>query len=145
MLYDRDIDRERATQYGLTLDMPVHRAQTYFDSTHSRLLFSDITVAKLEKLRGAITDARICFLTHPSGRTWARWLEEVGFHSSDPFEGGFGRRSGAWYAGQRFDKLADASRPREIATVDALLRPMIEIVIRMPAPLNMDPMLTAIK
>ena len=145
ILYDRDIEAEQARQYGLTLDISAAAGREQLGRDGADLRFSDITLARLLDLRHSVIDARVCTLTHPSGRTWARWLAEIGFRPIEPAEGGFGRHSGAWYAAQRFDQLEGPSRPQEIATIDALLRPAVEVIVRMPAPLGMDPMLTAVK
>ena len=103
------------------------------------LRFDAITVRLLEDIRSAITDALFCCLTHPSGSTLVSWLREVGFREVIP------SHSGAWFAGRMFDQTPAASRPNDIQGVDALLRPLVDIVVQMAAPLDMDPMVTAVK
>jgi hypothetical protein len=48
-------------------------------------------------------------------------------------------------AGELFDALPIARRAQSLAGVDAYLRPIIEVACQLPAPLEADPMLTAVK
>ena len=47
--------------------------------------------------------------------------------------------------GERATQFTPSGRPAEIATIHALLCPLAEIIVRMPALMETDPMLTAIK
>jgi hypothetical protein len=71
-------------------------------------------------------------------------LENIGFKEVLP------THNGAWAAGMLFDQVPDDQRPTTMNEIDELLKPIIKIVIQMPAPLlcrsnTWDPMITAIK
>lgn len=139
ILYDRYIDQERVEQYGLTFSMTKQELLTHFSQQESALSFERITVPLLEDARPAITHARVCYLNHPSGKTMVSWLKEVGFREVIP------SHSGADFAGRLFEQLSDRGRPKDVQGVDALLRPVVRIVVDMAAPAETDPPITAIK
>jgi len=80
-----------------------------------------------------------CTLRHPSGRTLAPWLTEAGFSEVIPSHGG------GPFAGRLFDSLPEERRPRSLEGVEDLLAPLVKAVIDMPAPIDTDPMITAVK
>jgi SAM-dependent methyltransferase len=142
MLYDRDIEGERARQYGLTMAMCGQEVKEVLGQGMDKgraLSFGMISIRLLEDIRSAITDALFCCLTHPSGSTLVSWLREVGFRQVIP------SHSGAWFAGRMFDQILGEPRPNDIEGVDALLLPLVGIVTQMAAPVDMDPMITAVK
>jgi ubiquinone/menaquinone biosynthesis C-methylase UbiE len=139
ILYDRYIEEERVEQYGLTFAMTKQELLRHFSQQESTLSFEEITVPLLEDARPAITDARVCHLNHPSGKTMVSWLEEIGFQAVIP------SHSGADFAGRLFGQLSERDRPRDMNGVDALLRPLLRIVVDMAAPIEIDPMITAVK
>jgi hypothetical protein len=139
ILYDRYIDQERVEQYGLTFSMTKQELSAHFSLEGSALSFEAITVPLLEDARPAITDAKVCHLNHPSGKTMVSWLEEIGFQAVIP------SHSGADFAGQLFEQLRERDRPKDVHGVDALLRPLVRIVVGMAAPIEIDPMITAVK
>jgi hypothetical protein len=67
------------------------------------------------------------------------WLEEIGFQAVIP------SHSGADFAGGLFEQLSQRDRPKDMDGVDALLRPLVQMVVQMAAPIEMDPMITAVK
>ena len=67
------------------------------------------------------------------------WLKEVGFRVVIP------SHSGADFAGRLFEQLSDRDRPKDVHGLDALLRPLVRIVVDMAAPIEIDPMITAVK
>jgi len=138
ILVDRDIDGERARQYGLTLAMPRGEVEQRLARGHP-LSLEVITIPALEELRPAMVDVLFCPLVHPSGRTLTSWLKDIGFQEIAP------SHSGAWFAGQLFDRLPEVYRPRGIEGVDAMLRPIVGVVVQMAAPMDTDPMITAVK
>jgi hypothetical protein len=96
-----------------------------------------LSVAILEKARTHFVEALTCTLTHPSGKTLAAWLQEVGFRKVHP------SYSGGWFAWRLFEQLAEDRRPQELASLDAYLRPCIEAFVQFAAPLDVDPPITA--
>jgi hypothetical protein len=140
ILFDRHIDQECVTQYALTFKLPAEELCRAFgvQGRHA-LRFEAISVARLALLRPMLTDARVCQTSHPSGATIAAWLHEIGFAHVLPTHDGIAA------AGSLFDALLASARPRDLADVDACLRPVVQIVTQLAAPIELDPMLTAIK
>jgi hypothetical protein len=117
-----------------------HRDITQLFSEQDRpISFEMITVPLLEKAGPHIQDARICILPHPSGKTMLSLLSNVGFREIIP------SHSGADLAGRLFDELPKEQRPTDMEGVDALVKPLVKIGVQMAAPLEMDPMITAVK
>jgi hypothetical protein len=63
-------------------------------------------VAVLAGARPHIVEALTCTLTHPSGKTLAAWLREIGFQKVEP------SYSGGWFARQLFSQLVEERPPR---------------------------------
>ncbi len=139
MISDNDIEGERVVHYGLDLDLTLAQAEALLVPEGGELSFEALDVDALEGLRPHMLDAVTCTLTHPSGRTLVRWLEEIGF---DPVLPSY---SGAWYAWRLYDVLGPERRPRDLQALDAYLSPIIEAFVRFAAPIEMDPMITAVK
>jgi SAM-dependent methyltransferase len=139
IIYDRRIDDEYARMYNLILSVPREEALTLFSAGAGSLSFSSITVTQLEKAKPFVLEARVCRLTHPSGETLARWLEELGFSRVLP------THSGIRFAGRLFDNLPGERHPQDLNSLDGLLRPLVGIVVEMAAPLSLNPMITAVK
>ena len=139
VFYDRHIDEERADQYGLTLAMSRKDVADLLRSEGRPCTYEGFTVDLLERLRPRILDARACTLRHPSGRTLAAWLTEAGFSEVIPSHGG------GPFAGRLFDNLPQERRPRSSEAVEDLLAPLVQAVVDMPAPMDIDPMITAVK
>ncbi len=139
ILYDRCIDRERVRQYGVTFAMDRQHMIRSFPQEGGSLSFNMVTIPLLKQACSAIIDTRMCTLTHPSGATLVSWLHDIGFREVNP------SHSGAEFAGQLFDHLSEEHLPKDINAVDKMLQPLVRIVVQMPAPLSIDPMITAIK
>lgn len=139
VLYDRRVEEERVVQYGLTVALSRDELIAALAGGKEHLEFGDVSAARLERLRGAISDARICTTIHPSGKTWALWAEQVGFRQVMP------SHDGIWVAGQLFEQVARECRPQTLDEVDAYLQPIIQIIVQMSAPRGGDPPLTAVK
>ena len=138
-LYDRHIDQEYAKMYRLTFAMSREEVIKLFSNGEGSLSINMITIPLLEKIRPTITEALTWSLTHPSGKTLVSWLKNIGFREVIP------SYNGGWFAGQLFDQLSEEDRPKDMNTIDALLRPLVKIVVQMTAPIGIDPMITAIK
>jgi SAM-dependent methyltransferase len=139
ILYDRDIEGERVVQCGLTYAMAAGKLKTAATGKDGFLHFEDISVPFLEGTRDAIVDARLCVTIHPSGPTLKAWLDEIGFSEVNP------THSGIWMAGELFDSWPAGDRPKNLEDLDRLLKPIVKNVVRMPAPVESDPMMTAVK
>ena len=138
-LYDRHIDREFVRWYGINFALTKQELINSFSDNNDLLTFDMITIPLLEKICSAVIDARVCKLTHPSGKTLISWLMDVGFRKVIP------THSGAWFAGKLFDQIPEEQRPEDIKDVDELLQPLVKIAVQMVAPPGIDPMITAIK
>jgi SAM-dependent methyltransferase len=139
VLFDRDIAGERVRQYGVTFAMSDQALVRSFAQDATALSLDMVTVERLEAIRSAVVDARVCTTVHPSGPTLVSWLRETGFRGVLP------SHSGALFAGRLFDGLAESDRPADMGAVDALVRPIVRFVVEMPAPVESDPMITAFR
>jgi hypothetical protein len=99
----------------------------------------NITLPKLQSLSDRLLDVRKCVTSHPSGRTLVAWLTEIGFSEIRPSHNGL---DAAVYL---FEQTAADKRPQTITAVDAYLVPFVKLAIRLAAPLEMDPMITAVR
>lgn len=139
ILFNRDIEGERAEQYGIAFALSPSELTKALGSETDLLTFDMLDLDRLKALRHTIIDARLCTLTHPSGTTLADWLYEIGFSAVIP------SHSGADFAADLFDRLPAEQRPPDRTGVDAMLQPLVEIVVELDAPLNSNPMITAVK
>lgn len=139
LLYDRHIEREVAHNYALTFDGPASDLCMALGCSMAELSPMMITEDTLESLRSSITDVAVCTTTHPSGRTWRRWLIDAGFPDVRP------THDGGRMARRMFDQIHPDDRPRDIDGVDAVLRPAVAAVVDMMAPIESNPNLTAIR
>ena len=138
ILTDRHIQEEYAVMYGITFGWSAERLGLMCGYS-GKLPFEQVTVELLETLRAGITEVLVCELRHPSATTLIRWMGEIGFTDVMP------THSGAWFAGEVFERLSEEGRPRAMAAIDAYLRPLVGIAVEMAAPVAQNPPLTAIK
>ena len=139
MLSDRHIDEERVVHYGLDLDMPCGEAVEVLSGGKGDLCYADLTVALLRRVRDHIVEALTCTLTHPSGATLVSWLDRIGFQEVHP------SYAGGWYAWRLYERLPEERRPRDLASLDAYLSPLVETFVQFAAPLKTDPPIMAVK
>jgi SAM-dependent methyltransferase len=139
ILFDRRIDEERTVQYGLVCAIRASELRDLLSPGGTSLAFDAVTVARLEALRSALTDVRVCTTIHPSGRTLLTWLEEIGYRHAIP------THDGIWVAGRVFEQISEERRPSDLEAVDEYLRPIVKVAVTMPAPVSTDPMITAVK
>ncbi len=139
ILYDRQIEAEKVYQVLLSLDAPPNIIEEHFPHHRLPLKYSDLTLEGLKELRPIIRAVRALVTTHPSGNTFRRWLQEIGFSQVLP------THQGDQFAGKLFDQIPPVKRPTNLEGVDEILRPLVKIIVEMPAPLELDPMITAVK
>jgi ubiquinone/menaquinone biosynthesis C-methylase UbiE len=139
VIYDRHISEEHALMYSLVLSLSVEAAGETAGVSFPVTGGSGLSVEQVERLGPHVVEARRCRLTHPSGRTLVTWLESTGFSEVTP------THSGSEFAGRVFEALPEEARPKDIAGLDELLRPLIGIVISLQAPISMNPKITAVK
>jgi SAM-dependent methyltransferase len=139
VLFNRDIEGECVRQYGITYAMSRQDLVATLSAGADALSFVAVTVPRLQAMSSQVIDARVCTTVHPSGPTLARWLREIGFREVYP------THSGSWFAGELFDALHREDRPGSIEAVDARLRPIVQVIVDLPAPIETDPMITAVK
>jgi len=137
ILTNRLIDKERIDMHGLTFDLPEKKIEEHFSENNQPP--KNISVEKIEKLRSNIMESKLCSIPHPSGKTFRRYLEEIGFESIFP------SFNGAETAGQLFDRTPVKERPQTIEELDTLIRPLVEIAVNTAAPIEDDPTITAVK
>lgn len=139
VIYDRNIYEERVKMLSFTVVMSPEEISSLIKADVNAISVAQITKPFLERIESVLTDPRVCTLFHPSGITLVSWLKEIGFRYVIP------THSGGKFAGQLFDQLSDRNRISDIDEVDRLLKPLIKIVVKMVAPIEIDPMITAIK
>ena len=139
ILYDRDIAAESVRQVVFHYRMPCAELRAALGGEGAELPFAAITVTALERLRPALAEAQLWTTRHPSGRTLAGWLRDIGFTEV------LATHSAIRGAGWLFDALTPSTRPTDLAGVDAWVRPLAEVILNLAAPLKLDPPLTAVK
>jgi len=143
-IYDRDLEGERVTHYDLTFDLPLRDFEHLLARHGAEASAEGLNEAALDDLRAHIVDAVSWTGQHPSCRTLLRWLPEIGFSSARAtYDGG-------WFAWRLFDRLGESGRPTEMAEIDQMLRPLVEVVVTMDAPPlvgpgEWDPWVSAVK
>lgn len=142
-LYFRSIERERARMARLKLGMPAEEAARLLLAQEGVVAWDALTRPLLENLAASVIEARTCTLTHPSGATYTRWLAEIGFRQVQPTHNGGGA------AVLLFNALPPERRPSDLAGIDALLRPLVQVVVELQAPLQIthgqEPWISAVK
>jgi len=139
ILYDRLIDQEKVHMYKISFTMTCAALKRHFSGTDRIPEFKEVTNEKLLTLSDSVRGSCHCSLTHPSGRTLVTWLGKIGFREILP------SYSGAWFAGQLYDVVPSSDRPEDMQGVDEFIRPLIQIVVNMTAPVSLDPVITAVK
>lgn len=138
ILYFRNIEKEYADQYALTLNTGMDSLAKILSEGRNPS-FQDITVPFLEEIKPLITSTRVCRTVHPSGKTYAAWMKEAGFREMHP------THSGREAAKKLYDNYAYDKLPMTLEDVDNVIKPTVKVVIELDAPINSDPMITGIK
>ncbi len=142
MIYERHIEEEYVEHIKLMFDLSEAEIVAVF-AQHGQEP-PNATPEVLTDLKPHVADAVTWTGQHPSCRSWVRLLENAGFASAAPtYDGG-------WFAKRLFDRLPESKRPREMAAVDEMLRPLVEVVVTMEAPSvaapgEWEPWITAVK
>ncbi len=138
VIFDRHLQEESTDNYQLVLDLPA-------DAVRDELTGHPLAMPQaLAGLKPHVTSALTWTTQHPSCQSWLKLLREVGFTSAAPtYDGG-------WFAKRLSDRLPEAERPRGMAAVDNMLRPLVEVVVtmeRLPTapPGEWEPWITAVK
>lgn len=146
ILFDRKLENEFVLQYGLTIAMAEKDLKTRLVSNSKsnreegeNVRFEQVSVSFLEGIKELIIKAQVCKTIHPSGKTWVSWLKEVGFKKVLP------TYSGGMAANKLFDLYKDDNRPSDLKSVDEAIKKVVKIVTELEAPIELDPMITAVK
>ncbi|MFH1312343.1 MAG: class I SAM-dependent methyltransferase [Candidatus Eisenbacteria bacterium] len=139
VLYDRDITRELAAMYGVTLSIPAGEAAKVLSGEAGTVRFERITPDLLDESRPHIKSAQVCTLMHPSAKTFVGLLDDAGFSEVLP------THSGIRLARDLFDDLVGEDRPCGLDALDSLLKPLVETEVGKPAPAEANPPITAVK
>jgi SAM-dependent methyltransferase len=124
-ILERDIDNELVREIRLTLGLSSELAKEIFRRHGQEVSFAGLTPDVLRDLCKNLVDAELCITNHPSCHTLVGWLKEIGFSSILP------TYNGGWFARRLFKRIPEEERPKDLAGVDALLRPIVEVVITM--------------
>lgn len=138
IIYFRNIEEEYADQYALVLNIG-ENGLTKILATDGNPSFNNITISLLEKLRPLIASSRICRTIHPTGKTYSVWMREAGFREVHP------THSGREVARKVFETYSKANLPIGLETVDDAIKTTVSIAIDLAAPIEDDPMITAVK
>lgn len=138
IIFNRNLENEYAVQHGLTIAISEEKLKNKL-SLDNNITFNQITISFLEEIKSMITDAQVCKTIHPSGKTLVYWLKEIGFKEILP------TYSGKVAAAKLFNQYSDEDRPTDLESVDVVIKKIVKIVTKLEAPLDMDPMITAIK
>lgn len=129
---------EYADQYALTLNISENSLITML-TKEGKPSFKNITIEFLKSLGSHITSTRVCRTIHPSGRTYSKWMKEAGFKEVYP------THSGRSAAGKLYDYYSNDKLSMSIENVDSAIKSTVKVVIGLEAPIDTDPMITAVK
>ncbi|MFA5524950.1 MAG: methyltransferase domain-containing protein [Tissierellales bacterium] len=138
ILYNRDLENEYVLQYALAIEMSEKELKNRL-AANDEVSFEQGTISFLEEIRHMITKAQVCKTIHPSGKTLVSWLKEAGFKEIIP------TYSGRIAAAKLFNQFTDEDRPKDMESVDEIIKKTVKVVTELKAPIDLDPMITAIK
>jgi SAM-dependent methyltransferase len=130
ILFDRDIDAEKAYHIGFTVAMPKKEFVKIAVGEDKHFTFDILSINILKKVESSILDVRECSLYHPSGITLSKWLETAGFENIMPLH------CGGRFAAKLFDNLPANERPDNLADIDRFLKPIIKALVDTKAPFD---------
>jgi len=135
ILYFRNIEKEYTIQYALTISLSKEKLVKLLN----KVSFERITIDFLESIKPLILNAQSSKLKHPSGTTYSQWLKEVGFKEILP------THSGADVAVKIFEQYSEKDLPTKLDIIDEIIKPVVKIAVQLTAPIESDPMITAVK
>lgn len=141
IFYKRLIEEERVVQYNFVFrDKPENIIkQLNLPGRSGDLLSNEIDIKSIKSIDSKPVSVKKCITNHPTGFTWVKLLKKAGFSKV------LATHSGGDFARELFDELPEYVKPKDLENLDKFLTPLIKLVVNKPAPLQIDPMLTAIK
>ncbi len=138
ILSNRNIEDEYVIQYGLTFAMSKEELMEGL-SANEGVSFNQITIPILQGLKSKITKAQVLKTVHPSAKTIISWLKEIGFKEVIP------SHSGSTVAFKLFNQYDNSERPKDLHSIDEVIKNVVKVAVQLKAPIEIDPMITAIK
>ncbi len=129
VLYRRNIKKEYAEHYGITVNLPKKRLGS--------LTWATFGISELDLLKNHIIKVQKLRTIHPSGRTFMKWMREAGFSKVRM------THTGQEAALKLFKMLK--KRPVTMNEIDRLLMPVVAVTVSLDAPIERDLMITAVK
>ncbi len=139
ILYNRLIEKEEVLQYGITVALPQQELEDMLEQGGTERPLEKIPPEFMEKIRGEIINVQKCRTFHPSGKTFLRWLMEIGFRQVRM------THTGKEAAREVFLQLPQGEIPQKLEQMDRLLRPPVGEIVNIPVAPVTDSMITAIK
>ncbi len=141
-IYNRDSVGERALMYKIRCNVECRSVFKIFIGERGSpedITFDALSVEKLSRLLRYAGRIEKCVLTHPSGNTFARWMQSAGF------VGVYASQSGAGAAAALYDKIPPGERPSTVEGVDELVRPAVKRAVEIRDLFDHDLPITAAK
>jgi SAM-dependent methyltransferase len=139
IIYHRDIESGYADQIGLAIQLSARGVADRLNINVNDSLLPSINTDFFRIFENQITAVKYCRLFHPSGKVLREMLEKSGFVRISP------THSGADFAASLYDTCPVQCRPSDMDGVDGLLKYSVGGVVRLPAPIEINPPLTASK
>jgi SAM-dependent methyltransferase len=132
LLLERHPDEEYTRHVALVLDRSVMDVQALLGAERGPT-YSDLTPERLQTLTSRVVDAATWTTQHPRCATWLEMLREAGFAQAKP------THDGAAFARALFDRWPREEWPQSRETLDALLRPLVKVIVTLAAPAQSEP------
>jgi SAM-dependent methyltransferase len=139
LYFERDLEAETAQQWRLSVNLERAQLAAVCARHGTDLDRLDLSQALLTELHPYIFETVGCTTRHPSCASWLKLICETGFSDCRA------THSGRALARQMFALLAPDGLPASLADVDELLRLPVQAAASLAAPLELDPMITAVK
>jgi ubiquinone/menaquinone biosynthesis C-methylase UbiE len=128
LIFDRYVEKEYVQHYKLDLSLTRSQAENIFIQNSSRASYQALSQQVLSEFKRNMVSATTWTTVHPCCKTFIRILREIGFNFAKP------SHNGGNFARNFFDKIDEPDRPVDMADVDTMLFPLIELVVDMEAP-----------